>query len=91
MWLSESSSLQKRDLVLSQPFVNAPGTLGFAPDPHRMPFLTHLGAFFTNPISRRPRQPAGNRTYLPFPGGALLHTGLLNPGISRVITKYQHA
>jgi len=91
MWLSESSPLQKRDLVLSQPFVNVPGTLGFAPDPHRMPFLAHLGAFFTNPVSRRPRQPARNRIYLPFPGGVLLHTGLPNPGISRVIARFRKA
>ena len=88
MWLNETPPLQKRDLVLSQPLVNAPGTLGFAPDPHRMPFLPHLGAFFTNPISRRPRQPSGNRVYLPFPGGVLLHTGLPNPGLPAALKKY---
>jgi len=54
-----------------------------------MPFLDQLGAFITNPISRRPRQPAGNRSYLPFPGGFLLHTGLPNPGISAVIRQHR--
>jgi dihydroorotate dehydrogenase len=53
-----------------------------------MLFLDRLGAFITSPISRASRQPAGNRVYLPFPGGFLLHTGLPNPGISRAIRQY---
>jgi dihydroorotate dehydrogenase (NAD+) catalytic subunit len=88
MWLAEESPIRKQDLALAKPFVNAAGTLGYAPDSHTMPFLDGLGAFITNPISRRPRQPAGNRACLPFPGGFLLHTGLPNPGISRVIRRY---
>jgi dihydroorotate dehydrogenase (NAD+) catalytic subunit len=89
MWLAEESPIRKQDLVLEKPFVNAAGMLGFAPDPHNMPFLDRLGAFITNPISRAPRKPAGNRACLPFPGGFLLHTGLPNSGISRVIRQYQ--
>ncbi len=91
MWLDEDASIRKQNLVFAKPFVNAVGTLGFAPDPHSMPFLKHLGAFITHPISRAPRQPAGNRCCLPFPGGFLLHTGLPNPGISRAISQYKHA
>jgi hypothetical protein len=91
MWLDESAALFKRDLILDQPFVNTPGTLGFTPDQRTMPFLSHLGAFITNPISRGPRQPASSRACLPFPGGFLLHTGLPNPGISRVISRYKRA
>ena len=90
MWLAEESPIRKQDLVLEKPFVNAAGMLGFAPDAHNMPFLDRLGAFITNPISRTPRKPAGNRACLPFPGGFLLHTGLPNPGINRVIRQYQH-
>ncbi|MCB2213899.1 hypothetical protein KQH50_00750 [bacterium] len=88
MWLAEESPIRKQELVLAKPFVNAAGALGFAPDPRTMPFLGDLGAFITNPISRRPRRPAANRAYLPFPGGFLLHTGLPNPGISRAIRRY---
>ncbi|QRN82820.1 hypothetical protein JR338_10405 [Chloroflexota bacterium] len=89
MWLSEDAPIRKQDLYLEKPFVNAAGMLGFAPDPRSMPFLGQLGAFITNPISRRPRQPAGSRCCLPYPGGFLLHTGLPNPGISAVIRQYR--
>lgn len=88
MWLDESS-LEKRDLYLEKPFVNASGVLGFYPDPHTMPFLDQLGAFITNPISRLPRTPAGNRACIPFSGGFLMHTGLANPGISHAIRMYR--
>lgn len=91
MWLSEDAPVHKQDLVLSKPFVNSAGTLGFTPDPHAMPYLPRMGAFITHPISRRPRKPAGNRCCLPFPGGFLLHTGLPNPGISRAIQRFSRA
>jgi len=35
MWLDEDSPIRKQDLTLSKPFVNASGTLGFAPDPRK--------------------------------------------------------
>ena len=89
MWLDEEITITKRDLVLEQPLVNSAGMLGFAPDPHNMPFLPQLGAFITNPISRQRRTPAANRVYLPYPGGFLLHTGFPNPGINRVISRYK--
>lgn len=89
MWLNDQQGIQKRDLVLSQPLVNACGTLGFAPDQRNSPILSHLGAFITNPISSRPRRPAANRAYLSFPGGFLLHTGHANPGISQAIARYK--
>jgi dihydroorotate dehydrogenase (NAD+) catalytic subunit len=88
MWLDEEKPILKRDLVLNQPFVNASGTLGFAPDLRVQPAISRLGAFITNPISRGPRQPATNRAYLPSPGGFLLHTGHPNPGITRAVTRF---
>ncbi len=89
MWLEDAERLRKQDLMLRLPMVNTAGTLGFAPNPRKMPFLDNLGAFITNPISRRRRAPAGNRCSLPFEGGFLLHTGLQNPGISRAITLHK--
>lgn len=89
MWLSEDAPIRKWELHLSKPFVNSGGSLGFALDPHSMPFLSQLGAFITHPISRFPRTPAGNRACIPYPGGFLLHTGLPNPGISRSKIQYR--
>lgn len=89
MWLDQEDAIRKRDILLEKPFLNAAGTLGFYPNPHTMPYLQHMGAFLTNPISRHPRQPAGNRACLPFHGGFLLHTGLQNPGITRAIGQFK--
>ncbi len=68
--------------------MNAAGSLGFAPDWRNVPELGMLGAFVTNPISLGRRTPAGNRRFLPFPGGFLLHSGYPNPGLRQVIRRY---
>jgi dihydroorotate dehydrogenase (NAD+) catalytic subunit len=78
----------KYDLNLRSPFLNAAGSLGFAPDPHGPLDLSRLGAFVTNPISLQPRTPANGPRYLPFPGGFLLHTGHPNPGLSAVVRRF---
>lgn len=77
----------RQDLFLASPYLNAAGTLGFAP-PARWPIPEPPGAFITNPISINPRSPAGERASLPFPGGFLLHTGYPNPGLNRVLKRY---
>ena len=88
MWLDEEKPILKQDLVLNQPFVNGSGTLGFVPDLRAQPAISRLGAFITNPISRKARQPAANRACLPFQGGFLLHSGHPNPGITRAIGRF---
>jgi dihydroorotate dehydrogenase (NAD+) catalytic subunit len=89
MWLEGDSTIHKQDLMLEKPYVNASGTLGFVPDTRTMPFLDNLGAFITNPISYRPRQPASSRAYLPYEGGFLLHTGLPNPGYKHSVSRFK--
>lgn len=78
----------KRDLYFSKPYMNAAGSLGFAPDARTAIDLDRLGAFVTNPISLRPRRPAAKPEVLEYPGGFLLHSGLPNPGFSAVLKKY---
>jgi dihydroorotate dehydrogenase (NAD+) catalytic subunit len=64
--------------------MNAAGSLGFSPDPRTAVLLKSFGAFVTNPVSLRPRQPAARPGLVAYPGGFLLHTGLPNPGFSAV-------
>jgi len=70
--------------------MNAAGSLGFAPDVRDFESLggLELGAFVTNPLSLRPRQPAAKPELIEYPGGFLLHTGLPNLGFSAGIKKY---
>ena len=74
------------DLDLSTPWMNAAGTAGFTP-PERWPWPEAAGAWVTNPLSLSPRSPAETRTAVGFPGGALLHSGLPNPGLSAVLRR----
>lgn len=69
--------------------MNAAGMLGYAPDLRRYPQIAQLGCFITNPVSRLPRSEAESRTATRFAGGALVHSGLPNPGLPAVIR--QHA
>ncbi|MCC6300622.1 MAG: hypothetical protein IT314_15140 [Anaerolineales bacterium] len=80
----------KRDLYFGKPLMNAAGSLGFAPDLRVLEELggLQLGAFVTNPISLRPRQPTAQPAAIEYPGGFLLHTGLPNPGIHAALKKY---
>ena len=78
----------KRDLYFRQPLMNAAGSLGFAPDSRVEIAWDSFGAFVTNPLSLRPRQPAAQPALIEYPGGFLLHTGLPNPGFSAVLKNY---
>ncbi len=78
-------------LDLRNPWMNAAGSLGFAPDPRVAPALEGFGAFVTNAISVRPRRTSGQPRQLTFPGGVLLHTSHPNPGLSACIKRYASA
>ncbi len=79
--------MYRQDLYLDTPWMNAAGMLGFAP-PARWPVPEPMGAFVTNPVSLGARTPAAERGLFAYPGGALLHSGLPNPGLSRVLRRY---
>ena len=75
----------KRDLILSKPMLNSAGMLGFSDELRAFLDLQALGAFVTNPVSLHPRTPAHGPRTLRYHDGLLMHTGLPNPGIDRVI------
>ena len=78
----------KQDLTFSTPYMNAAGTLGFAPDYRALVPWEAFGAFVTNPLSLRARKPTAKPALVEYPGGFLLHTGLPNPGLPAAIKKY---
>lgn len=77
----------REELNLSSPWINAAGSLGFAPGGSWSVPMPQ-GAFVTNPISLRPRTPAEDRALVEYPGGYLLHTGVVNPGLTEAIKRY---
>jgi dihydroorotate dehydrogenase (NAD+) catalytic subunit len=85
----ELAPAHKRGLALRGPLLNAAGFLGFADEYRRLADFTALGAFVTNPLTARARTPAHGPRALEFPGGALIHTGLPNPGLRHAIALYR--
>ncbi len=84
--MSKESSIQS--LELSTPWMNAAGSLGFTPDPNNPGILEGLGTFVTNPISARPRRAGKLPRVVEIPGGALLHTGHPNPGVTNALKRH---
>ena len=75
-------------LELRSPWLNAAGSLGFAPDARGPIALAALGAFITNPISAQRRRTAADAVLAEQPEGVWLHSGWPNPGLSTVIRSY---
>jgi dihydroorotate dehydrogenase (NAD+) catalytic subunit len=80
--------MSKYDLFIQPPYMNAAGSLGFAPNSHGPVDLGRLGVFVTNPVSLQARAVARGQRFATFHGGFLLHTGYPNPGLSTVIRLY---
>jgi hypothetical protein len=73
------------ELDLPSRWMNQAGTLGFSP---RAQLLPEGAVFVTNPVSGRARVPSADRSFLPFPGGFQLHTGLPNAGWKAIRRTY---
>jgi dihydroorotate dehydrogenase (NAD+) catalytic subunit len=81
----------KNSLIVESPVMNAAGTLGFGDEYRDLFDLNALGAFVTNPMTFAPRHPANGTRVVPLSGGVLVHTGLPNPGISKVVEQHRAA
>lgn len=79
----------KNSLIIENPVMPASGILGFG-DVYRTQIkLDKLGALVTNAVTYQPWNPASGTRVVPLDAGVLVHTGLPNPGISKVLTKYR--
>ena len=77
----------KYSLIISTPVMPAAGTLGFGDNYNRLIDLSKLGALVTNPVTIDPWNPASGTRMVPLDAGILLHTGLPNPGLKKVISQ----
>ena len=81
-------SAGKQTLRLANPVMGAAGAFGFAGEYGKLIDLSVLGAIVTNPVTLRPRRPAGGVRVVALDSGVLVHTGLPNPGLYRLHRQY---
>jgi dihydroorotate dehydrogenase (NAD+) catalytic subunit len=69
----------------------AAGTFGYGNLYREMVNLTKIGAIVTNPVTYRARKAARGQRVVPLDSGVLVHTGMPNPGVSKVIRRWRDA
>ncbi|RMG81270.1 MAG: hypothetical protein D6712_16640 [Chloroflexi bacterium] len=79
----------KYALQITTPVMPAAGTFGYGDAYRKLIKYEKLGAIVTNPITYEPWSPARGTRLVPMESGMLLHTGLPNPGLSRVLRAYR--
>lgn len=79
----------KNSLILETPVMPAAGTVGYGEAYRDLCDLDKLGAFVTNPVTLAPWTPATGTRVVPLEAGVLIHTGLPNPGLSRVLALHR--
>ena len=79
----------KNSLLLSTPVMPAAGTFGFGDAYRRLVNFDKLGAIVTNPVTVEEWHPASGTRVVPLDAGILVHTGLPNPGLERVVLRYR--
>ena len=77
----------KQSLIVSTPVMPAAGTVGFGDRYKALLDYEKLGAVVTNPVTIEPWRPASGTRIVPLDAGVLVHTGLPNPGLSKVISQ----
>ncbi len=79
----------KTQLILENPVMPAAGTFGYGNLYHDMVNLKKIGAVVTNPVTYHSRKPANGVRVVPLDSGVLVHTGLPNTGVSKVIKRWR--
>ena len=86
----EITKTGKQSVLVNTPVMPSAGTFGFGDVYKDMVKLSKLGAIVTNPVTYDPRSPANGPRVIHLDGGVLLHTGLPNPGLNRVLRQYRN-
>lgn len=77
----------KHSLIVATPVMPAAGTLGFGDRYKALLNYDMLGAVVTNPVTIEPWKPAAGTRIISLDAGVLVHTGLPNPGLAKVISQ----
>ncbi|GAB4323487.1 MAG: dihydroorotate dehydrogenase [Phototrophicales bacterium] len=80
----------KNSLILETPVMPAAGTFGYGEVYRDLINIEKLGAIVTHPISYEPRTPTNDTRVIPLDAGVLIHTGLPNPGINKVLRQHRN-
>jgi dihydroorotate dehydrogenase (NAD+) catalytic subunit len=75
----------KNSLIVETPVMPAAGVFGFGEQYRDLIDFDKLGAIVTNPVTYAPWSPATGTRVVPLDSGVLVHTGLPNPGLSKVL------
>ena len=81
----------KTSLIVSTPVMPAAGTVGFGDRYRSLIDFDKLGAIVTNPATIAPWRPAAGTRVISLDAGVLIHTGLPNPGLAKVISRNRRA
>lgn len=79
----------KNSLIVETPVMPASGVFGFGEQYRDLVDFEKLGALVTNPVTYKPWSPATGTRVVPLDAGVLVHTGLPNPGLSKVIAHHR--
>ncbi|MFN8527966.1 MAG: hypothetical protein U0670_05090 [Anaerolineae bacterium] len=80
----------KGSLTINTPVMPAAGIFGFGDEYRELIQSEKLGAIVTNPVTYAPWSPASGTRVVPLAGGVLVHTGLPNPGLNKVINAHRN-
>ena len=77
----------KTSLIVATPVMPAAGAVGFGDRYRALMDYDKLGAIVTNPATIEPWNPASGTRIVSLDAGVLVHTGLPNPGLAKVISR----
>lgn len=75
----------KHTLTVQTPVMGAAGMMGYGSVYANFLKFDTLGAFVTNPVTYQEWSPARSTRVVPLDAGVLVHTGLPNPGVKKII------
>ncbi|MBN1260187.1 MAG: hypothetical protein JXB35_05860 [Anaerolineae bacterium] len=85
----ELAPKHKYGLPIQHPVMPAAGVFGFGNEYHDLIDETVLGAVVTNPVSLHARKAARGPRFMTHGDHFLVHTGLPNPGLKRVLKEHR--